>query len=393
MSATGSTAALPAAPGTLPLAGITIVELSDNASAPFGGFALAALGATVWKVERPGKGDSARGWGPSTWNGSASGFHALNRGKHSICIDIKDAGQLAQLHRLIIDHADVFLHNLRPGSCAHYGLDADSLRARKPGLIHCEVGAFGHIGPMKTDPGYDPLMQAFSGIMNITGEAGQPPVRAGVSLVDFGTGLWATVGILAALYRRSTTGAGCSVNGSLLETAIAWNAIGIANYITDGEPGGRHGSGIAFIVPHRTYGTADGHLAVSCGNDPLFRKLCVALDHPAWADDPRFATNAARLEHRDEIDGRIQHALARRSRDHWVDVLGRHGIACAPVQTTGELVQHGQTQALDIIGSVAGELPMVGLPLSFDGARPAPLPMIDELGRSNDAMLRLLEGR
>jgi crotonobetainyl-CoA:carnitine CoA-transferase CaiB-like acyl-CoA transferase len=182
----------------LPLNGVLVVELSDNASLPFCGQILAALGADVWKVERP-VGDASRKWGPSQWKGSGAAFHALNRGKRSICIDIKDPEQLATLHELIDRHADVFMHNLRPGSAGQYGLDPENLRARKPELIYSELGAFGHVGPMNKDPGYDPLMQAFSGIMSLTGEEGQPPVRSGVSIIDFGTGLWTAIGILAAL--------------------------------------------------------------------------------------------------------------------------------------------------------------------------------------------------
>ena len=225
----------------LPLSGVVVVELSDSASAPFSGKILASLGAEVWKIERP-TGDSARGWGPSEWKGSGAAYHALNRGKRSVCIDIKDREQLATLHRLIAEHADVFIHNLRPAS-AQYGLDADSLRVTKPELIYCEIGAFGHLGPLNMLPGYDPLMQAFSGIMSITGEEGQAPVRAGVSIVDFGAGLWAVIGILSALYRRQIKHCGATVNGSLLETAIGWMTVAIANYSADGDTGGRHGSG------------------------------------------------------------------------------------------------------------------------------------------------------
>lgn len=185
----------------LPLQGVVVVELSDNASLPFGGWILAGLGAEIWKVERPG-GDASRGYGPSKWKGSGAGFHALHRGKRSICLDIKDPEQLLTLHQLIQDHADVFVHNMRPGSVSKYGLDPESLRTRKPHLICAELGAFGHLGPMSTEPGYDPLMQAFAGIMNITGEEGQAPVRAGVSIVDFGSGMWTVIGILAALVCR-----------------------------------------------------------------------------------------------------------------------------------------------------------------------------------------------
>lgn len=374
----------------LPLSGVVVVELSDNASLPFGGQILASLGAEVWKVERPG-GDASRGWGPSTWRGSGAPFHAMNRGKKSICVDIKDAKQLGMLKELIFRHADVFMHNLRPGSAGQYGLDPDSLRERKPDLICCEMGAFGHVGPLNQEPGYDPLMQAFSGIMSVTGENGQAPSRAGVSIVDFGTGMWSVIGVISALYRRKVAGNGATVNASLLETAIAWMSVGIANYATDGEPGSRHGSGIAFIVPHRAYGTKDGYLIISCANDRLFGKLAEALGHPEWGTDPKFATNAGRLQHREEIDGLIGDCLATNTRDYWRARLKKFGVASAPVQTTAEIFEHEQTRALGILNKpTPDEIECVGLPLSFDKVRPPPLHSAPDIGQFNDELYALL---
>lgn len=378
----------------LPLAGITVVELGDSASAPFAGHVLAGLGAEVWKVERP-SGDSSRGWGPSQWKGSGAAFHALNRGKRSICVDIKDPVQLATLHDLIDGHADVFLHNLRPGSAGQYQLDPDSLRARKPGLVVCEVGAYGHVGPLNQLPGYDPLMQAFAGIMTLTGEDGQAPVRAGVSIVDFGTGMWAVIGIVSALLRRARSPGkevGATVNSSLLETAIAWMTVGIANYAADGEPGGRHGSGVAFIVPHRAYEAADGHAILSAANDRLFARLAEALGHPEWATDPRFATNNARLAHRKEIDGLIGARMKQHTRAYWQKHLDGYGLPCASVQTTAELVAHAQTQALGILGKASDdEIALVGVPLSFDRQRPPPLDSAPGIGQDDERLRALLK--
>lgn len=374
----------------LPLAGFTVVELGDSASAPFAGYILAGLGAEVWKVERP-EGDSSRGWGPSQWKGSGAAFHALNRGKRSICLDIKNPVQLATLHDLIDRHADVFLHNLRPGSSSKYKLDAETLRARKNELVVCELGAYGHVGPLNQLPGYDPLMQAFSGIMTLTGETGQAPVRAGVSIVDFGTGMWAVIGTIAALLRRERQHTGATVNSSLLETATAWMSIGIANYAADGNPGGRHGSGVAFIVPHRAYETADGYAIISAANDRLFARLCEAFGHPEWAIDPKFTTNAARLEHREEIDRLIGQRMKQHTREHWQSHLGSLGLPCAPVQTTAELCDHSQTQALGILGkSERDEINLVGMPLSFDRQRPPPLASAPGIGQDNKALELLL---
>ena len=373
----------------LPLAGFTVVELSDSASAPFAGHVLAGLGAEVWKIERP-TGDSSRGWGPSQWKGSGAAFHAINRGKRSICLDIKDPVQLATLHDLIENHADVFLHNLRPGSTEQYQLDPESLRARKPELVVCEVGAYGHVGPLNKLPGYDPLMQAFSGIMMLTGEDGQAPVRAGVSIVDFGTGMWAVIGIVSALLRRERKKIGATVNSSLLETAIAWMTIGIANYAADGDPGGRHGSGVAFIVPHRAYEAADGYAIISAANDRLFARLAEALGHPEWGTDPKFATNAGRLENRKEIDGLIGGVMKQHTREYWQKHFDGFGLPCAPVQTTAELYEHEQTKALGILGKTReDEIELAGMPLSFDRQRPPPLDSAPDIGQ-HDAQLRQL---
>ncbi len=376
----------------LPLNGVRVVELGDSASAPFAGQILAGLGAEVWKVERPVSGDSSRGWGPSTWRGSGAAYHALNRGKKSICLDIKKGEDIAVLKRLIIDHADVFLANLRPGSSAQYGLDMASLRASKPELIVAEIGAFGHTGPLRLEPGYDPLMQAFSGIMNVTGEEGQAPVRAGVSIVDFGSAMWSVIGILAALFQRERSGTGQGVSTSLLETAIAWMTVGIANHAANGDTGGRYGSGIAFIVPHRAYSASDGFLVISCANDRLFAKLCAALDRPEWAVDPKFATNQARLANRVDIDCLIAERVSQETRAFWKHRFESHGVASAFVQSTEELVAHEQTKALGILGKPSGdEIALVGLPLSFDGERPSPLHSAPAIGANNSDLQRLFE--
>ncbi len=375
----------------LPLAGITVVELGDSASAPFAGHVFAGLGAEVWKVERP-SGDSSRSWGPSQWKGSGAAFHALNRGKRAICLDIKDPLQLATLHDLIERHADVFLHNLRPGSANQYRLDAESLRQRKPELVVSEVGAYGHVGPLSKLPGYDPLMQAFSGIMTLTGEEGQSPVRAGVSIVDFGTGMWAVIGTLAALLRRERKRVGATVNSSLLETAIAWMSVGVANYAADGNPGGCHGSGVAFIVPHRAYEAADGHTILSAANDRLFARLSEALGHPEWAVDPRFATNNERIANRKEIDTLIGQCIKQYPREYWQKHLDALGLPCASVQTTAELYTHEQTQALGILGKTcADEIALVGMPLSFDRQRPPALNPAPDIGQDDERLRQLLQ--
>lgn len=372
----------------LPLAGFTAVELTDNASAPFAGEILAQLGAEVWKVERPG-GDASRRWGFERWRGDCSSYQVLNRGKRALCLDVKNPDELAQLHRLIDEKADVFIHNLRPGTSGKYQLDAETLRGRKPSLVYCEVGAFGHKGPLREEPGYDPLMQAFSGIMSLTGDGDRPPSRAGVSIIDLGTGTWAALGIITALLRRNIQGTGATVNCSLLETALTWMALSLGTAAAGGQQSERFGSGISFIAPSRAYMTADGYLMLSCANNALFVKLCEGLSHPEWSRDARFATNTVRLQHRVELDALLEACLAQHPRDHWQRRLQAGGVPSAPVQTVEEVLANEQVKALGILGKSSNEeFDAVGFPLSFDGQRPPPLRPAGGLGQDNGLLRR-----
>ncbi|MFO1190534.1 MAG: CoA transferase [Alphaproteobacteria bacterium] len=355
----------------LPLDGLTVIELGDTAAAPFCGMILADLGADVIKVERPGTGDAARGWGPGEWYGISPPFLAINRNKRSIIVDIKDAQQLARLKDLV-RNADVFFHNLRPGTAGNFGLDGKSLLKLNPRLIHCTVGAFGRQGPLSRRPGYDPLMQAFGGIMSVTGEQGRPPVRVGVPVVDFGTAHWCAIGILAAINRRHATGKGSIVDASLYETALSWSTILSAVYGATGIVPQRMGSGIPITTPYRAFETADGHLIIACANDRLFVKLCEVLGRPEWATDPRFSVNQARLDHRDLLEGMIQDIVAKAPRATWEERLTAAGIPNAPIQDLAELHTNPQTQALGILQQVPEypDMQLMGLPLSFDDARP-----------------------
>ncbi|MFO1188390.1 MAG: CoA transferase [Alphaproteobacteria bacterium] len=380
-----------------PLSGIVVVELGDSAAAPFTGHILACLGAEVWKVERPGSGDPSRSWGgPSdSWQNAGQNagaiFHALNRGKKSVVIDLKNAAELERLSSFIDTRADVFFHNLRPGTAGRFGLDETALTGRKPSLVYCTVGAFGARGPMNRLPGFDPLMQAYSGIMSVTGEQGQAPVRAGVSLVDFGTGLWAAFGIMTALYTRQAMGAGTIVDSSLFETAIGWMSAGIATYQVSKQPQMPMGSGIAFIAPYRAYPTADGYLIVACANDRLFAKLCAALGAPQWSDDPRFRTNADRVAHRAALDALIVERLRPRSRGEWRTLLDEAGVPCSPIQTVDEVTHDPQTKALGLLSAPPDDpLPLVTLPLSFQGERPRPMSRAPRLGEHNAEFDKIL---
>ena len=356
---------------TKPLAGMKVLEIGHSVAAPYAGMILGELGADVVKLENPGQGDYARGWGPPFLGDTATAFHVFNRAKRGITADLADEATRARVRRLILDEMDVVLHNLKPGAPDKLGLGAEGLLAEKPSLIFCNIGAFGAQGPLNRLPGYDPLMQAFGGLMSILGEDGRPPVRVPVSVMDLGTGMWTVIGILAAHAERARTGLGGIVDTSLFETSCAWMGLPIANYLASGNVPRRAGSGVAEIVPYQAFACQDGHLMIASGNDNLFRKLCGVLGQPALADDPRFAKNAGRVENRGPIIDILSAALAGDTRAAWQAKLEAVGVPCGPVQTLDQVLAHPQTAALGILQtSPDGKLRTIGLPLSFDGQRP-----------------------
>lgn len=361
---------------TSPLAGIVVVELGHSVAAPYAAQILGDLGAEVTKIEKP-DGDDARQWGPPFVDGAAAAFQALNRNKHSVVCDLRDAGQRGQLLRFIDARADVVLQNLRPGQADALGLGAGALLARKPSLVYCNVGAFGATGPLAGRPAYDPLMQAFGGIMSVVGEEGQAPVRVGPSIIDMGAAMWAAIGVVSALYRRRGSGEGAGKGGvvdvSLFETAAAWMIMFSAQYLASGTLPRKNGSGQAGIVPYRAYRTADGDLVVAAGNNALFGKLCAVLKHPEWTQDSRFLDNPDRVRNAAPLNSLIESEIAQRPSADWSADFDRAGVPCAPVQNLRQMLDHEQTRALGLLQPVPGlSVPLIGLPISFDGARPAP---------------------
>jgi len=376
-------------PSAKPLAGITVVEIGHSVAAPYAGLILSELGADVIKVENPKGGDYARGWGPPFWNGTASAFHGLNRGKSGITVNFGDPEEAGRLRRLIIDRADAVIQNLRAGVMQGYGLGAAELTAAKPSLIYCDLGAFGESGPMSSKPGYDPLMQAFAGIMSVTGEGGdRPPVRVGVSIVDMGSGMWATIGILAALFERTRTGRGGAVATSLYETALAWMTVPLAGYAANGEIRRPHGSGTAEIAPYQCFPTRGGWLMIAAGNDNLYRRLCATLGRPELGEDARFLTNGDRVVNRGVLVPMIEEITRTWDIEELMAALDKAGIPNAPLQNVAQVSAHPQTQAVGILQQgPEGALPTVGLPLAFDGERSSYERAAPALGEHNKTVL------
>ena len=372
-----------------PLRDLTVLEIGHSIAAPYAGMILGELGARVVKLENPSTGDYARDWGPPFAEGAATTFHSVNRAKEGITVDLGNAGEVTRLKSFIRDHVDVVLHNLKFGAPEKYGLGSIDLVALKPSLIYCNLGAFGAEGPLRERPGYDPLMQAFGGLMSIMGEDGRPPVRVNVSMVDLATGMWAVIGILAAVNERRSTGKGGVVDTSLYETALAWMTTPFAAYAVSGNLPKRRGSGTAEIVPYQAFPVTDGHIMVAAGNDNLFRRLARTVGQPDLAEDPRFRTNKDRVVNRGELIPMLEKIFARESAAYWLPRLEADGIPCAPLQTLDQVVQHPQTAALGMIQQSAdGALTLMGIPLSFDGKRPPFERRAPTLGEHNEILKR-----
>ncbi len=353
-----------------PLRGIRVVDVTTSLAGPYCTEVLAALGADVVKIEPPGTGDEARTWGPPWWEGESTLFLTVNAGKRSVCVDLR-RGHDVMLR--LVDRADVLVQSLRPGLAEERGLGAEELRARNPRLVYCSIRSFGRTGPWRDRPGYDPLAQAAGGIISVTGEPGRDGVRAGVSVSDQGTGMWAALGILAAIHEREQTGEGREVDVSLYETALGFMAYHLTGFLAAGVvPAGR-GTAFPSIVPYQAFAANDGRLMVAAGNDRLFAALAETVGLPELAADVRFATNADRVANRDALVPQLEARFASESRAHWLARLADAGVPAAPVQDVSEVVAAEQTEALGILQElphpVVPDLRIPAFPVSIDGER------------------------
>lgn len=353
-----------------PLKGIRVVEVGQNIAGPYASEILSALGADVVKVERPVTGDDARGWGPPFWRGTATTFQAMNHGKKSIALDLKDAAQLQWLRDFVAE-ADVFVQNMRPGSLTELQLGPDTLCAANPRLVYCSLTAFGHKGPKQLAPGYEPMVQAYAGLFSVNGAETGPPSRVGMQVLDLGTGIWAALGCIAALFQRASTGKGCVVDTSLFETALGWQQVLLAGFQATGKQPARHRSGNPNVVVFQALPTADGEVVVAAANDRLFAKLARLVGQPQWASDPRYASNALRVQHKAELIPTLEALFRQRSTEDWILALEDAGVPCGPIQDFAQVMAQPQTEAIGIFQTIPEvELNVVGLPLSFNGERP-----------------------
>ncbi|MCL8209140.1 MAG: CoA transferase [Actinomycetia bacterium] len=368
-----------------PLEGTVVVDLTQNVAGPLCTQILSDLGARVIKVEPPGRGDSAREWRPHD-SPASNIFLALNRNKESIVVDA-DRPEGQRIIQSLAARADVFVHSLKPGSAESRHLGYEELAGLNPRLVYCAISAFGEAGPLKSFPGFDPLLQALAGLMHMP--ADHPPDRVSVSLVDMGTGMWAAMGILAGLAHRARTGRGVRVAASLMETALAWQTLAISNYLNFGvESAAPTGA----IAPYETFRTRDGWVMIAAGNDRFFERLRQALDVPELADRDRFGSNPLRVKHRAEVHRLLEAATVRYPTAELVERLRAAGVPAGPVQHVEAFLEDPQAQSAGMTAAVS--LPdgtrwqYVYTPIRLGGERGSirrspPL----ALGRDTDAVL------
>ena len=374
-----------------PLAGIRVLDLSKVLAGPLCAQYLGEFGAEVIKVEPCQVGDDTRKW-PPLRDGTGAVFLAVNRNKRSLAVDLKTAAGKAIIHKLAA-RADVVLESYGTGVAERLGIDEATLRGLNERLIYCSISGFGRSGPMAKAAGYDVILQAFSGMMSITGYPGGEPVRSPISPIDQTTGMHALSGILAALIERGRTGKGTRLDVSLLETAMAFLAPNFQSYWQTGVLPERSGSGHEALVPYQAFEAADLPLLIGVANDKLWRAFCAAVERPELAEDARFRTSPDRAKHRAECVGLVQEIVRMRHRDAWLELLTGLGVPCAPIHTLAEALDHPQTAARGIIMGYEhphfGPLQAVAQPIDFGAPRAVAMPP-PLLGEHGTAVLREL---
>ncbi|HYX49382.1 MAG TPA: CoA transferase [Ktedonobacteraceae bacterium] len=348
------------------LSDVVVIDLSRVLAGPHCTMILGDLGATVIKVEQPGKGDDTRHFGPPYIAGESAYYLGLNRNKYSVLIDFSTPEGKERLLKLL-STATVLVENFRPGALERQGLGYEALRAINPGLIYCSISGYGQTGPYAMRPGYDFVAQAESGIMSVTGEVDGDPQRVGSPVGDISAGVYACISILAALRVRDRTGKGQHIDISLLETTTSLLSNVASNYLISGEEAPRLGNGHPNIVPYQAFRTQDGYVVVSCGNDRLYQALCQLLGREDLANDPNFATNPLRVRNREQLVPALQQEFLRRSTEEWLPMLRAAGIPCGPINTVSQIFHDPHIEARGFVWECehpsAGRIKLSGSPI------------------------------
>jgi len=361
------------------LQGIRVLDLSRILAGPWATQIFADMGADVIKVERPGSGDDTRHWGPPFLKDrdgndteEASYYLSANRGKRSITLDItSEAGQ--QLIRELVPHCDILVENFKVGGLAAYGLDYASLSAINEKLVYCSITGYGQDGPYAHKPGYDFIAQGMGGLMSITGEAddkpGGGPQKVGVAFADLMTGMYATVGVLGALFEAQNSGKGQHVDVALLDVQVATLANQIHNYLITGNVPHRYGNAHSNIVPYQVFATSDSHIILAVGNDEQFRRFCEIAEHPEIANDSRYSTNSQRLNYREELCAKLAHIIQQKDKGFWITALEESSVPCGPIDNIAEVCENPQILSRglrrDLRHPTAGTVPTIGNPLKL----------------------------
>jgi crotonobetainyl-CoA:carnitine CoA-transferase CaiB-like acyl-CoA transferase len=364
----------------MPLAGVRVIEFGQAVSSPFCTMLLGDLGADVVKIEPP-HGDAARGYGPPFVSGESPYYLSCNRNKRSTVLNIKHE-QGARIVRQMCERADIIVTNFRPGVMERLGIGYESLKTVNPGLIFCQVTGYGPHGPFAHQPAYDQVAQGMSGLMSVTGTTESGPIRVGVAIGDVLAALHATVGVLGAWAHRQNTGEGQRVDTSLLGAILGILTYQTGRYLADGSEPQREGNDHPVAAPYGAFSTQDGQINIAIANETMWRRLAEVLGHPEWVDDPRFGSNAERVNNRSAINELVTEALSSDTVDHWVTRLNEAGVACGPIWTVGEALESKQVANMGMVQQIqhdlAGQIPIIGPAISLTGTpqvirRPPPL--------------------
>ncbi len=353
----------------LPLEKIRVLDVSRVLAGPFCSMILADLGAEVIKVEKPGVGDDTRAWGPPFINGESAYYLSVNRGKKSVTLNLKSEKGKEILYKLA-EKSDVFLENFRPGVAAKLGINYESIKQVNPRIVYCSISGFGQTGPYSNRTAYDIIIQGMGGFMGITGEPERPPVRIGVAITDLGTGMYAAIAIISALWLREKTGKGQYLDLSLLDTSVSWMTYMAQNYFATGKSPKPMGSAHPNIVPYQCFKTKDSkYMVLAIGNDNFWRVFCETVGLKDLANKPEFRTNSGRVENKNKLIPLLEKLFQGRNRDEWINILNKAKIPCGPVYKMEEIFKDPQVLHREMLVKVKhpkiGELEMVGTPIKF----------------------------